>query len=506
MILLPFIVAFLAGIAIERYAALPSTRGLSPAALPARIAAFALLAAFWLGVWDRPVLAAFACVVTLAVMTAISVMKRRLVDEPVVFSDFALLRLVVRHPDLYYTGFMATPPFLGGAAVFVAAVAAWLWAEPAWLAWWMALALVFAVLSVLALAWWVAALPGPARILARLVPEPAVEAHVGRWGLLLTVAAYALRWRGQAVDAPVAGIDLPAGLAEARPLAPDRVVVVQLESFVDPPRLWAGEPGLPGLARARGLALHHGPLGVPAHGAFTMRSEYAVLTGLSRAELGFRYLDPYLSTRDRAPPTLASRLAARGFATAFLHPFRAGFFDRVRVMPRLGFARLLYEEDFAGAERFGPYVSDAALVAHVLEEADRTGGPTLVVAVTMENHGPWSPGRLAHEPDPTRQYRLHLANADRAITTLIDALASRPERTLLCVFGDHPPILPGVVAAARPETDYAVLLLGGESRADAPTDARPLAAHELGRLLMRLSGVPGGTTAGTDPASRGLAG
>ncbi len=495
MILFPFVVAFLAGIAIERYAAIPPMRGLSLAALPARIAAFAVLALFWLGVWDRPILAAFACVVTLAVMTAISVMKRRLVDEPVVFSDFALLRLVVRHPDLYYTGFMAKPPFIAAAIVFAAAVATWLWAEPAWLAWWGALALVASVLAFITTVWWVAALPRPARLLARWVPEPAVEVHVGRWGLLLTVVAYALRWRGQARHAPVAADDLPSGLTEARSLAPDRVVVVQLESFVDPPRLWAGEPGLPGLARARGLALHHGPLRVPAHGAFTMRSEYAVLTGLSRTELGFRYLDPYLSTRDRVPPTLASRLAVRGFATAFLHPFRAGFFDRVRVMPRLGFARLLYEEDFAGAERFGPYVSDAALVARVLDESGRSGGPTLVVAVTMENHGPWSAGRLAHEPDPTRQYGLHLANADRAITTLIDALASRPERTLLCLFGDHPPILPGIVAAAQPETDYAVLLLGGGSRVDASTEARPLAAYELGRLLMRLSGASDGTAA-----------
>lgn len=489
MILLPFLVAFAIGIAIERYAALPTMRGLSPSALPARIAAFALLALFWLGVWDRPILAAFACVVTLAVMSAISVMKRRLVDEPVVFSDFALLRLVVRHPDLYYTGFMAKPPFLGGAIVFVAAVATWLWAEPALLSGWAALALVACVLAFITIVWWAAGLPRPARLLARWVPEPAVETHAGRWGLLLTVVAYALRWRGQARDAPVAGTDLPAGLTEARSLAPDRVVVVQLESFLDPPRLWVGQPGLPGLARARDLALHHGPLGVPAHGAFTMRSEYAVLTGCSRAELGFRYLDPYLSTRDRAPPTLASRLAARGFTTVFLHPFRAGFFDRVRVVPRLGFARSLYEADFAGAERFGPYVSDAALAARVLEEAGRTGGPTLVFAVTMENHGPWSAGRLAHEPDPTRQYRLHLANADRAITTLIDRLSSHPERTLLCLFGDHPPILPGIVAAAQPETDYAVLLLGGGAPPTRSTAARPLAAHELGRLLARLSGA-----------------
>lgn len=490
-----YTVSFLACVAVERLAAASNSPGVSPWAMPARLAIFGLLYLFWLGFWGRPILAGMACLVTLAIMTAISIRKRQLVGEPLSFSDFGLLGLIVEHPDLYYTEFMLKPAFLAGAAAFLAAVGMWLWLEPAYgvlsgpASWLLAAAILVAI----ALVWRVA----PNRILAnplqRIVPRPALDRHVARWGLLTTLVAYALRWRAETTQPYVrAERHGPLPLAEAAAFPsnpPDLVVLVQFESFLDPSRLGIGELPLPGLARARDLALLHGPLRVPAHGAFTMRTEHALLTGLSPADLGFRSFDPYLSRRGPAPSSLAHRLAARGYRTLFIHPFRATFFGRDKVVPRLGFEASLYEGDFAGAERFGPYVSDRAMAQRILAEADRPGGaPALVTAITMENHGPWTTDRFAEEPDPRRQYLNHLVHADEAIATLIDGLSARANRTLLCIYGDHPPILPGIVPSLAAETDYAMLILGGGSRS-APTPARSLSADELGRAVMQVCGV-----------------
>lgn len=468
--------AFTASLAIERLAAIRDAPPPALAALPARFAVVSLLFLLWLGLFGRPLLAATATAITLAVLCAISLHKRQLVAEPLVFSDFALLGLVVRHPDLYYLGFARDPRFVAGVLLLAAALATWLWLEPPLLG-----VISGLTLSIVAVAASVAALRWPpfAPGLARAVPRPQLERQVGRWGLLLTLVVHALRWRAEIA------IPYPPSPAEPAAVGPERVVVVQLESFADPARLGLSSEPLPGLARARRLAVAHGPLRVPAHGAFTMRSEYAVLTGLDADESGFRQFDPYLSSRGGVPPTLASRLAARGYRTVFIHPFRAGFFNRANVVPRLGFTAAVWEEDFAGAPRLGPYVSDEAVAERVLREAET--GPALVYAVTMENHGPWTPGRLPGETDPTRQYLRHLHGSDAAIERLLDGFAALPGATLLCLFGDHPPILPGIDRSIPPETDYVIVKLGDGTKpgaGHAPAD--PLTVAELGRKLVAL--------------------
>ncbi|NNM73573.1 LTA synthase family protein [Enterovirga aerilata] len=488
--------AFAASAAVERLAVLKGAPAPSATSLPARLAVFAALYLFWLGVWGRPLLAGLAGLVTVAVLAAISIRKRQLVGEPLAFSDFGLIEMIVRHPDLYYTDFLLRPPFLVAAALFLAALAAWLWLEPAYTVLSPAGSLfaVAAVIGGIALLWRAASGGPVARWLARLLPHPDPERHLGRWGLLLTLAAYALRWRGQ-IAAPFPVPSEAEGAAA--PLDPDLVIVIQFESFLDPVRFGLSDAALPALARARERALFHGALRVPACGAFTMRTEHAVLTGLSDADLGFRAFDPYLARSGPAPVSLAHRLKERGFRTVFIHPFRAGFFGRHKVVPRLGFDRLVFEEGFGSAERFGPYVSDRAMVETILAEADEGAGRTLITAITMENHGPWGAGRLADEPDPTRQYLRHLRNADAAIGLLIEGLSRRRARTLLCIFGDHPPILPGLQPSREAETDYAVLLFDGGPPAG-PGEARPMTADGLGRLLARLC-------ASAEPARTGAA-
>ncbi len=491
------------GLGIEaagRRAAAPDIR---PAALAARLGLQAALFLAWFSLCWRPLLAAAAAVVTVAVLRLVSEAKRRLVGEPLAFSDLALLRQAVEHPDLYYVDARALLP----AAALAALVGAWMWWEPP--------ALrrdpVAAALAVAALP---LALAGAARagcrrlaaLAARLAepfgPEPDALARAlvrgeARLGLALSLAVGLSRWearrRGPPPRAvPVAGPPLAHPRATLRP-GPRTVVVVQVESFVDPAGVPGGRPA-PHLDRLRRAAILQGTLGVPGHGAYTMRSEFAVLSGLEGAEIGEEGFDPYLSAAGRAAAgrgfaTLATALRGRGHRTVFVHPFRRGFFGRDRVLPALGFDRLVMEEGFEGAERVGGRVSDAAVAQRVLAEVDAAPGPVLVFAVTMQNHGPW---RVEHDPPagtPLARYRDNLADADRMIGALLDGLLDRLEArgapALLCVYGDHPPILDAVgPPRPGPTTPYAVAMVG----AAGPGARRDLSAAALGRVLLALAG------------------
>jgi hypothetical protein len=237
----------------------------------------------------------------------------------------------------------------------------------------------------------------------------------------------------------------------------------------------------------RSRAAQYGRLRVPAHGAYTMRTEHAVLTGRDAASLGFGVFDPYLSTGGHEPTSLARLASAAGYETAFIHPFHRDFFQRAQVMRAFGFRRLVMENDFVGAPRIGPYVGDVALGARILSEVRDRQGPLLVFSVTMENHGPWKPGRLPGIDDPLAQYLHHVAHTGRMVEDLVAGLAGT--RATLCVFGDHAPALP----TCRPgfgdtTTDYAIFRFGQDGAA---TPARvDLKADALGRLLRdTMSGV-----------------
>lgn len=472
------VVALVLSLAVEAAeggAARPVSRRVGDMAL--RLGSYAVLTAFWFQFSWRPWLAGFSCILTVAILSVVSRLKRGVIGEPLVFSDFALLRQVPRHPELYYTRPMTDPRMAGPILASLAAVALWygiestaLPEEPS-----------VAVLAVLGLPLVLGALASAfetgrlSRWLASRFPRPALEADVARYGQPATLMAYASRWRVERRSAPAPE---PAPPPPARRPADDVVVVVQLESFVDPVRL--GGPDLPLTDVIRTRAVQYGRLTVPAHGAYTMRTEHAVLTGRNAAGLGFGVFDPYLAGGGDEPTSLARIARAAGFETLFVHPFHRDFFDRAAVVTRLGFERLVMEEAFAGARRVGPYVGDVPLAERILAEVEGRRGRLFVFSVTMENHGPWKPGRLPGIHDPFAQYLHHVAHTGEAVEALIAGLEGL--RATLCVFGDHPPSLPN----CRPgfggtATDYAVLRFGREAGA-APLRI-DLTADGLGCLL-----------------------
>lgn len=476
---LSLLLLFAGAVLLERSVIPRPARWRRPALAWAALTGFCLGGyALLLGLTGRPLLALLLALVSAVALQRVSNAKYALLREPLVFSDFALIPQVLRHPRLYYAELAQQTRTWLLALPVAALLGLWLWLEPSLPSPPWRLALLLGGPGLLfALPWLPLLGPMLRREAARVLPQPDPLGDIERLGLGASLLLTLLRWLDTRPPTPPAPPPLPAVRA-ARP-AP-LVLAVQSESFLDLRRLRDDAPELPNLARAQARATAWGPLQVPAIGAYTMRTEYAFLTATPNRALGFDALDPYLRA-DRHPlPTLPAGLASAGWKTLFVHPHVPTFFRRHKVMPALGFARLVTEEAFDGAERVGPYVSDAALTTELLRRMAEESEPCFLFAVTMENHGPWRPGRLPGLEQEAAIYVQHLRHADAMLGRLLEGLEASGRPWAFCFFGDHPPILRSIGDPA-PDSRSDYLLLTSAGTGGRP--AREIDAAELGMLL-----------------------
>ena len=129
---------------------------------------------------------------------------------------------------------------------------------------------------------------------------------------------------------------------------------------------------------------------MPGWGANTMRTEFAVLTGIPETALGYDRFNPYYGLArvpiDRrsggcARPAIARSACTRSTAASSAATWRC---------------RRSASSAFSGARpsagRGGPpYQSDPELAGHILRVLDAEGPQTFIFAITMGNHGPWLP-------------------------------------------------------------------------------------------------------------------
>ncbi|QKG72292.1 LTA synthase family protein [Erythrobacter mangrovi] len=366
----------------------------------------------------------------LAALSLISNVKRRVLGEPLVFSDFALIGAVFQHPQFYLTALRPTQVVMlgGGVAGLLAALALLSSSD---------LAPRFAGLA-LGLGSW----GGLAMLLRRIgwpapqsVPDPGAD--VMQHGLVACLLGHWHAWRGTIDPEPC---DVPTIPGRSGQL----VVIVQCESFTDPAVLFDDTSLVAsGLDTARKLSWQHGRLLVSGFGAYTMRTEFGVLFGRGEEALGTRRFDPFLTAHRETSWALPNRLDRSAWDTCMVHPHDMRFYGRHRLMPRAGFDRLVGEEAFAPpGPGEGRYVTDAAVADRIIAIANDSPRAGFVYAVTIENHGPWPPDKT----DATRSaapYLKLLANSDAMLTRLLEALPRLGRPTTLCFFGDHRPSIPG---------------------------------------------------------------
>ena len=442
----------------------------------------------------RPLLAGLVVAALAGGLTLIDQVKRIVLHEPVVFADRAELLEIARHPRLYLP-FAGSAFVLGGAAAVIALLvvtAAWL--EPPLWRRTVAEATLETVAAGLigAGAFHITSanptlLSRAARLYTtRLTPTRDPASDSARLGPLATLV----------VHATIAAAERPGrqAAAQARATAPafrpgrGPIILVQAESFMDPARLHPDLADL--LPHFAQTAEQRGRLDVPAWGANTVRSEFAVLAGLPEPALGLDSFNPYDRFVGTTPlPSLPHAARAAGYRTVFVHPFDLTFYGRNRVLPRLGFDELVGIRAFRGAPRRGPYVADEAIAPVVADLLHRHGPQLFIAVATMEAHGPWPSGPAAPLPqamngvpeaDQISRWLWHLQGTDRLLGQL-QALLAEAGSGQLVLYGDHQPSFPAAFAAlglADRRTDYAVW------QPDRAADRRvDLAAHELAAAM-----------------------
>lgn len=406
----------------------------------------------------------------LAVIVTASNLKLRLLNEPLVFTDFSLVGSFIRHPRFYLQGI----PFFLRIVVLVVGVL-------------LVCLLIRASSSEMGLRY--VGLVGmfvSGAILWKLLvsygcldsQSPVLWSDIRDHGLLPTLLLYAVRWRHLS--------SLPDRSAlQERLGAPDAVVIIQCESFANPADLDESWEELPFLSRYQKEAVQWGRFFPSGLGAYTMRSEYGVLCGDDEEDLSYRCFDPFL-TADQSPShALPNRLQHFYRKALFLHPYDMRFYGRHKTMPRWGFTDIVGCERFSESDRVGPYVGDASLADFLLDYL-KQNERCLAYCVTIENHGPWKRGRIG-QASGEEAWHQHAKHGDEMLHKLVEGIKESGRDVFLAFFGDHRPALKALppVEGLERSTPYVMLRPNGPKGNDVSSEPVDVTPAELHRSILR---------------------
>jgi hypothetical protein len=464
-----------------------------PAAFALHIGLWLLLFAFELLLFRRPWFGIANVLAILILVVLVSNAKYQSLREPFIFQDFEYFTDALKHPRLYLPFFGLGKALLAalgyGGALFVGLTFEPSLTGPIAIADFLIVVAALAVLGI-ALLWL------GARKKLRVVFDP--EKDLLQLGLMASLWRYGEEEQERCCNH--FPYDFVQPVEEILNTLPN-LVVVQSESFFDVRELFAGiRPEI--LREFDGLkssAASFGRLQVPAWGANTVRTEFAFLSGLGADTLGVHRFNPYRKLARQGVPTLAGFLQNLGYRTVCVHPYPAGFYNRDKVFPLLGFDEFLDIRSFEGVDKTGPYIGDVALAEKVCDLLGEVSGqPIFVFVITMENHGPlhWEKvregdvERLYSSPPPESCedltiYLRHLQNADRMAGMLRDRMEALPGAGWLCWFGDHVPIMAGVyetMGMPDGQTDYMIWGKGGLLSDGGCSD---MEVERLGLLLLQ---------------------
>ncbi|WP_429173127.1 LTA synthase family protein [Aeromonas rivipollensis] len=254
--------------------------------------------------------------------------------------------------------------------------------------------------------------------------------------------------------------------APGQPPRFDLVIVLQYESlWLD----WQGKicAPAPTLSLPADVAQWHKTIHSPTTGGMTVLAEFEMNTGLPVGLLK-QGVVPYYYLSDQVPG-LARSARQNGYQTLFAHPYVEKFWGRAKAIPALGYEERWFDTRFTTLEHKGLYISDDALIDHLIRRSEQDDKPLFAYAVTMQGHGPFDGDRYRAQqidracPDQSpvdRQllntYYTGVVDAMASLERLLKTLDRSGKRYLVVAFGDHQPFLMSAgknIHGAKPPRD-----------------------------------------------------
>ena len=270
--------------------------------------------------------------------------------------------------------------------------------------------------------------------------------------------------------------------ARGQPPRFDLVIVLQYESLW---LVWQGKicAPAPTLSLPAGVAQWHKTIHSPTTGGMTVLAEFEMNTGLP-AGLLKQGVVPYYYLSAQVPG-LARSAKQSGYQTLFAHPYVEKFWGRAKAIPALGYEERWFDTRFTTLEHKGLYISDDALIDHLIKRSEQDNRPLFAYAVTMQGHGPFDGDRYRAQqidkacPDQSpaeRQllntYYTGVVDAMASLERLLKTLDQSGKRYLVVAFGDHQPFLMSAgkgIHGAKPPRDAAYQIpMMAFTRADDP--------------------------------------
>ena len=472
----------------------------------ARVPIIALIFMAFFAISWRPVYAAQATMSFFIIFTGISRAKFIFIREPLIFSDIALVVDVFKYKTIFYATSLNIVFWIVAFAYVFGASALYMYYEPHILPdrsrpFWITVMVLAA-----ALPWLAIFLKPVSRIVARcsewLFMTFDARLNTVRFGTFTSVVIHFTIWLGAKREKILAEIrhGLQHALHELHELigvedeAAPLIVIWQSESFMDLRNFGETDFHLPNIDRMRRHAVQWGRMTSVFEGGYTLRTEFAVLSGLQPESVHSDASYPYLRAAYYSDVVWPTKLKKAGWRTHFIHPYDRTFFLRHKAMPLLGFEKMTMLDEFEhDAQLDGPYVSDMNLTKKVLgiaAEAD-VNTPALLFVASMANHGPWEPGRVRGLNDPVAIYKQLLVEADKALGRLIGELDKLDRPVWLAFYGDHAPLLKAFADPfPDPRTDYIITPLA-EARTKRGRGVEPAeeAPWNLFRLTLSRAGL-----------------
>ena len=286
------------------------------------------------------------------------------------------------------------------------------------------------------------------------------------------------------------------------------VIIVQLESFIDPNRLSGVAYSQNPVPVFTYLKEHYtsGYLTVPSIGAGTANTEFEVLTGMSLDYFGPGEY-PYKTILQKSTcESIAYNLKEVGYGTHVIHNNSGTFYDRHLVFPNLGFDSFTSLEYMNQVEQ-NPlgWAKDSILTTEIQKALLSTEEQDFVYAISVQPHGKYPSSPLGDEEPITvscdglsdeeltaySYYVNQVYEVDAFIGSLIQTLSACQEPTVLVLYGDH---LPSIhVAEERMaegdllQTEYVIWDNMGLSEQD-----QDLQAYQLSSFVLEQLGIDNG--------------